>query len=266
MTGSTQSSTQTAAMTPAELAELEALEAAATPGPWEADEWYGMDDGGWCAVGPHHQCSDDEDDCDDSPDSPPHQRAKADARFIAAARSALPRLLARVRELEVELERDGVGGRRRRRAAAEKVKQWKELEAQRDAARAQLAEAERHLEDSEEELGSLKEAITEHLPQYTVDDGTSEPDDATEWERLEYAGDELKRLGAQLAACQRERDEAVRLLRGVMVRAGALRCLDHACPECVPDSPIVIKEYACTHHRARAFLARLDAAKAGGGS
>lgn len=61
-----------------------ALLAAATPGPWHTDAWYGNDDGGWAAIGPHHMATEDE-GYDDAPESPAYDRAMADAALIAAA-------------------------------------------------------------------------------------------------------------------------------------------------------------------------------------
>lgn len=80
--------------------EIRALADAATPGPWEPGTWYGTDDGGWAAIGPHHVGSEDEHlphGCE--PDCDHHEQAKADARFIAAAREAVPALLAEVERL-----------------------------------------------------------------------------------------------------------------------------------------------------------------------
>lgn len=77
--------------------EIRARLAAATPGPWKAQEWHGNDDGGWAAVGPHHTAGDVEDDDDrwdaDQPDSVCHNKAKADAALIAAVPDDLTYLL-----------------------------------------------------------------------------------------------------------------------------------------------------------------------------
>jgi hypothetical protein len=62
----------------------------ATAGPWTASEWHGEDDGGWCAVGPHHRY--ETDDEGDWPDSPSHEKAKMDSAFVAAARTDVPLL------------------------------------------------------------------------------------------------------------------------------------------------------------------------------
>lgn len=79
------------------LDELRALERAATPGPWKAETWYGEVDGEFAAVGPHHQpqpVGEDGDYEDDGPTGTVAMRAEADAALIAAARNALPHLLA----------------------------------------------------------------------------------------------------------------------------------------------------------------------------
>lgn len=60
------------------------LAAAATEGPWAEVVWYGTDEGGWAAVGPHHTGGSDE--CDDDA-SDNHERAKRDAAFIAECRT-----------------------------------------------------------------------------------------------------------------------------------------------------------------------------------
>jgi hypothetical protein len=82
------------AITPEKLAELEKLEAAATPGEWFAEEWHGSDAGGWAARGPHHVA----DDGNDEPNSDPHQRAKADSALIVTLRHSALDLFAALRE------------------------------------------------------------------------------------------------------------------------------------------------------------------------
>lgn len=79
--------------------ELERLEKAATPGPWRSSTWYGID-GGWAAVGPHHEPLSDEDS--DEPDGEVEDRAKNDAAFIAAARNHLPDILAALKEAQAK--------------------------------------------------------------------------------------------------------------------------------------------------------------------
>ena len=82
---------------------------AATPGPWGANEWYNTDEGGWAAVGPHHQVTHEEamDGLDDEPDGISHERAKADAQIIAAAPTIIRELLTENERLRGVLEEDG---------------------------------------------------------------------------------------------------------------------------------------------------------------
>lgn len=89
------------ALTHAELDELAALEAKATPGEWLQEPWY-CEEGGWCAMGPHRECdpdSDDELEETDEPGSPCHKRAQADAAYVRALTAAAPALLAMARRL-----------------------------------------------------------------------------------------------------------------------------------------------------------------------
>ena len=81
-------------MTAAELDELEALANAATPGPWKP----GVLKPGICAW-IDSACG----TVIDVTESPPEGMAVDDANFIAAARDAVPKLIARVRELEREM-------------------------------------------------------------------------------------------------------------------------------------------------------------------
>ena len=92
-----------------DLDSIEARANAATPGPWPVMCWHGTDEGGWAAIGPHHQPDDgvlaralDEPE-DDSPDGPVEARALADAAFIAAARTDVPVLVAHARALRAEV-------------------------------------------------------------------------------------------------------------------------------------------------------------------
>jgi hypothetical protein len=73
---------------------------AAAPGPWREAAWYGTE-GGWVAAGPFHDAQGDEDS--DEPDSPCHLRAKADAAFIAHARTDLPAALDEIEALGEDL-------------------------------------------------------------------------------------------------------------------------------------------------------------------
>lgn len=86
----------------ADVQKLRALLAAATPRPWHTDVWYGNDDGGWAAIGPHCTAS-EADDFDDAPESPSYDRAMADAALIAAAVNALPELLDEVERLDLQV-------------------------------------------------------------------------------------------------------------------------------------------------------------------
>lgn len=72
------------------LDELERLCDAATPGPWS--------DANWEISGPDREV------IFDIPDVAADV-AQADAAFVAAARHALPKLIAKVRELQAELDR-----------------------------------------------------------------------------------------------------------------------------------------------------------------
>lgn len=82
-------------MTAAELAALKALADAATPGPWEAGEYNRV-----TADGRHIlKCRDQY----DGVRLAIHDNANADAAFIAAARDAVPELVAEVDRLRAEL-------------------------------------------------------------------------------------------------------------------------------------------------------------------
>ena len=77
------------------MIDLDAIEAranAATPGPHEPTTWERLCKGGyqWRAVGPLRATK---------------EQADSDAVFMAAARTDVPALIARVRELEAECER-----------------------------------------------------------------------------------------------------------------------------------------------------------------
>lgn len=73
-----------------DLTDLQALAQAATPGPWIADEGHGLTADGdpLAAAGPY--------------DDPAGFWCHEDAAFIAAARDAVPALIARVRKAEAE--------------------------------------------------------------------------------------------------------------------------------------------------------------------
>lgn len=78
--------------------KLRALLAVATARPWHTDVWYGNDDGGWAAIGPHCVAS-EADGFDDAPGSSSYDQAMADAALILGAINALPELLDEVERL-----------------------------------------------------------------------------------------------------------------------------------------------------------------------
>lgn len=81
-----------------DVQKLRALLAVATARPWRADVWYGTDDGGWAAIGPHCVAS-EADGFDDTPGSVSYDQAMADAALIAGAVNALPEMLDEVDRL-----------------------------------------------------------------------------------------------------------------------------------------------------------------------
>ena len=81
-----------------DIEKLRALLAAATPRPWLAAVWYGTDDGGWAAIGPHCVAS-EADGFDDAPETPSYDQAHADAALIVGAVNALPELLDEIERL-----------------------------------------------------------------------------------------------------------------------------------------------------------------------
>ncbi len=83
-----------------DVQKLRALLAVATARPWRTDVWYGTDDGGWAAIGPHCVAS-EADGFDDTPESVSYDQAMADAALIAGAVNALPELLDEVERLRM---------------------------------------------------------------------------------------------------------------------------------------------------------------------
>lgn len=71
---------------------------------WSSGVWYGSEEGGWAAIGPHHE-NDDQGRKTDEPGSEANLRAERDAAFIAAARTALPVALDEVERLRKLLDR-----------------------------------------------------------------------------------------------------------------------------------------------------------------
>jgi hypothetical protein len=136
-------------MTP-DLEAIKARLAAATPGPWIYDEWYGTEDGGWAAIGPHHEAGEGE--CDE-PDGEPHERAKRDGALIAHAPTDLAALVAEVERLREDYEaacRDAAVRQSiadTRREAIERLEAVAECNAERlTAARAERDEARAEVE------------------------------------------------------------------------------------------------------------------------
>ena len=64
--------------------------------------------------------------------------------------------------------------------------------AERDEARQSLVERTAEREALAERVSALEEDVRDHLPEYVLEDGTG--DAATARERIEYAGDEIRRL------------------------------------------------------------------------
>jgi hypothetical protein len=176
---------------------------AATKGPWLTDEWYGSEEGGWAAIGPHHLPSEDADfDEDNEPDGPVHERAKKDSAFIALARTALPYWI-----------REAVAQRERAERAEAR---WSEEKRSNDlfitenlALRRALGNAKTKIREALD-FGETKRLYDEDRDQYldhTINDilanpSISESDNAAlraRLERLERAGDELKKQ-ARVAA------------------------------------------------------------------
>ena len=83
--------------------KLCALLDTASPRPWRANVWYGSDDGGWAAIGPHCVAS-EADGYDDAPGSSSYDQAMADAALIAAAVNTLPELLDEVERLRARID------------------------------------------------------------------------------------------------------------------------------------------------------------------
>jgi hypothetical protein len=78
------------------------------------------------------------------------------------------------------------------------VESVREAEARALSAESALAREKAAREEAEAALELLREDVREHLPAYALDDGTD--DEANERERVEYAGDEIKRLAAMEGA------------------------------------------------------------------
>ena len=68
------------------IAELREDDARAAPAPWSPGVWYGTDEGGWAAIGPHHESDPDSHHPDDD-DGYAAAKADVDARAIARLRN-----------------------------------------------------------------------------------------------------------------------------------------------------------------------------------
>jgi len=126
-----------------DCAALTKLTATATPGPWTADVWIETDGNGWRATGPHHEAG--AHDHGSEPGCPDEQIARADAAFIAAARTAVPELLAEVARLRAVL-------------VAQDARDVATLTTERDAAIARVAE----LESESGELHAELKAVVDY--------------------------------------------------------------------------------------------------------
>lgn len=142
---------------------------AATEGPWEPNEWYGSDEGGWAAIGPHHMPAEDADfDTANEPDGPTHERAKADSAFIAIARTALPhwikeRNAERARAAELERQLAGARGALTdlNNQLRVNVEHLNVVLAERDEAREQLADARSLVALKQQDVDSLSRAFAD---------------------------------------------------------------------------------------------------------
>lgn len=105
-----------------DVQKLRALLAVATARPWRTDVWYGTDDGGWAAIGPHCVAS-EADGFDDAPESVSYDQAMADAALIAGAVNALPELLDEVERLRT-IEAQAAAWRSHTEALVAAMKTW----------------------------------------------------------------------------------------------------------------------------------------------
>src|SRR5574343_448706 len=104
-----------------------------------------------------------------------------------------------------------------------------------ESRRRQAAAAERARDECEEELGALKEAIAEHLPQYVPE---NDPDDhCSPVENVEHAGDALKRA-------ERARDIEANRAAEMEAQANREKARADAAERMVVDLGAIIKEAA----------------------
>lgn len=87
--------------------QLENCDRWASEAPWTEHVWFGSDEGGWAAVGPHHETSGVNYSESDEPGSETHRKALQDAKAIVTLRNlaaecarALREAVQRVAELE----------------------------------------------------------------------------------------------------------------------------------------------------------------------
>ena len=240
-------------MNATELVEkARALLAAATPGPWTEDTWFGEVDGndGVVSVGPHHI---DLHDPDLMPDEPGHSdyaydRACADAALIAATPGLIAALCDEVYRLQFELG-DALHGMKKAHDAMGSI-----------------------LSIS----GAMKHFIEHAAPMFSPDaDGrVMAPNHVTSTlthgpERYEFTirkwdgktpGDVIGELEAALSAAEKRADE---------VEAGAAALVDALTTTIVAhDTPVPAESWHAAldvfrnkSSAARAFLARLHAAE-----
>jgi hypothetical protein len=74
------------------IEETERLIEEATKAPWKPEVWYGNEDGGFAAIGPHHNVARYK-NFEDDPGDLNGLAAKDDAQFIAEARTRLPQAI-----------------------------------------------------------------------------------------------------------------------------------------------------------------------------
>jgi hypothetical protein len=264
-------------VTSADLERWQALADAATPGPWT-----------------HDPAADEADVIQDRPDmadigggpivaecggrQPMWTAHHNDAAFIAAARVAVPRLVARVRELEVErLSLLGAG-----------TVSIATIAAERDAARERVRELTEEVEQLRAESDDCVSAVERQMPLVdalptavhelvnTIRDQETHMEEARERVRLLEVDQADWRKGvALIASALGEKDpnpnlccvrisrvaleqrsalekqaESVRLLEGLL-----RECCDGQGCECVPNGPGEIGDAVCAWCRAREALA-----------
>lgn len=92
---------------------------------------------------------------------------------------------------------------------AEVTERTKEIRADRDRLAAEVERLTKERDDLVAQIESYEESIDENLPEYDIAPDGEDVDEANYHERLEYAGDEIRRLTAQRDAAIAARDSAV---------------------------------------------------------